>query len=131
MIVLDTHVIIWDALTPDRLSMPARRAIVQANEEGGLIICDISLWEIAMLLEKGRVQVDVEPQTFINLLLQANKTIVQAITPKIATIAAQLPPEINRDPADRLIAATSLAEDLPLLTVDRNLQASPLISTLW
>ena len=131
MIVLDTHVIIWDALAPDRLSRPARGAIAQANQENGLIICDISLWEIAMLLEKGRVQVEVDPQTFINLLLQANKTIVRAITPLIVTIAVQLPPEINKDPADRLITATALAEDVPLITADRNLQASPLISTLW
>lgn len=131
MIVLDTHVIIWDALTPDRLSMPARQAIAQANQEDGLIICDISLWEIAMLLEKGRVQVNVDCQSFINLLLQANKTIVRAITPRIATIAVQLPAEINKDPADRLISATSLAEEVPLLTADLNLQASPLLSTLW
>ena len=131
MIVIDTHIIIWDALAPDRLSMPAKRAIAQANEEDGLIICDISLWEIAMLLEKGRVQVDADPQTFINLILQANKTIVQAITPRIATMAVQLPPAINNDPAGRLIVATALAEDIPLLTADSNLQATPLISTLW
>ena len=103
MIILDTHVIIWDALAPDRLSMPARRTIAQANQEDGIIICDISLWEIAMLLEKGRVQVEVDCQTFINLLLQANKTIVRAITPQIATIAVQFPVEINKDPAGRLI----------------------------
>ena len=131
MIVLDTHVIIWDSLAPDRLSMPARRAIAQANQQNGIIICDISLWEIAKLIEKERVQVDVDCQTFINLLLQANKTVVQAITPQIATIAVQLPAEISKDPANRLITATSLVEDVPLLTADLNLQASPLISTLW
>jgi PIN domain nuclease of toxin-antitoxin system len=131
MIVLDTHVIIWDALAPDRISMPARRAIAQANQQHGIIICDISLWEIAMLIEKGRVQVDVGCQVFINLILQANRTIVRAITPQIATIAVQLPAEINKDPADRLISATALAEDTSLVTADLNLQASPQISTVW
>ncbi len=131
MIVLDTHVIIWDALAPARLSIPARRAIAHANRQDGMIICDISLWEIAMLIEKGRVQVDVDCQAFINLLLQANRTIVQAITPLIAAIAVQLPAEINKDPADRLIAATALAAGVSLLTADLNLQASSLISTLW
>jgi PIN domain nuclease of toxin-antitoxin system len=131
MIVLDTRVIIWDALVPDRLSRQAQRAIAQANRQEGVIICDISLWEIAMLIEKGRVQVDVDCQSFINLLLQANKTAVRPITPQIATLAVQLPPEINRDPADRLIAATTLAENASLVTSDANLQASPLISTLW
>lgn len=84
-----------------------------------------------MLVENGRVKVDADCRTFINLLLQANKTVVHAITPQIATLAVQLAPEINRDPADRLIAATALAENASLVTSDANLQESPLISTLW
>jgi PIN domain nuclease of toxin-antitoxin system len=131
MIVLDTHVIIWDALAPERLSEPAREAIAGANRDEGMIICDISLWEIAMLLQKGRVQVDAEPLSFINLLLQANKTRVQPITPQIATLATQFPAAINQDPADRLIAATTLAENGTLVTADRNLQATGPVPTLW
>ena len=131
MIVLDTHVILWDALVPERLSELARKTIVQANENDGLIICDISLWEIAMLLQKGRVQVDVDSQTFINLLLQANKSRVLATSPQIAVLAAQFPAEINKDPADRLIAATALVENATLITANRNLRAAGLIPTLW
>lgn len=131
MIVLDTHVILWDALAPERLSELARETIVQANENDGLIICDISLWEIAMLLQKGRVQVEVDSQTFINLLLQANKSRVLAISPQIAVLAAQFPAEINKDPADRLIAATALVENATLITANRNLRAAGLIPTLW
>ena len=131
MIVLDTHVIIWDALTPQRLSEPARAAIAQANQSEGMIICDISLWEIAMLLQKGRLRLDADPLSFINLLLQANRTRVQAITPHIATLASQFPAEINSDPAGRLIAATTLAENGTLVTADRNLQSAALLPTLW
>jgi PIN domain nuclease of toxin-antitoxin system len=131
MIVLDTHVIIWDALAPARLSDRAREAIAQANQSEGMIICDISLWEIAMLLQKGRVRVAVDTLTFINLLLQANKTIVSAITPHVAALAVQLPPEINQDPADRLIVATTLAHQATLVTADHNLQTAALIPTLW
>ncbi len=131
MIVLDTHIIIWEALTPERLSDPARAAIAQANQDDGMIIADISLWEIAMLLQKGRLRVDADPLNFINLLLQANKIQVQAITPQIATLATQFPAEINQDPADRLIAATTLAENATLVTADRNLRATELIPTLW
>ena len=131
MIVLDTHVIIWDALTPQQVSEPARAAIAQANQSEGMIICDISLWEIAMLLQKGRLRVDADPLSFINLLLQANRTRVQAITPHIATLASQFPAEINSDPADRLIAATTLAENGTLVTADRNLQSATQLPTLW
>jgi PIN domain nuclease of toxin-antitoxin system len=131
VIVLDTHVVIWDALAPQRLSARARQALALANEQEGVLICDISLWEIAMLIEKKRVLVDISCQAFINLVLQANKTIVHPITPEIATLAAQLPEEISKDPADRLIASAALAENATLVTADTNLQASPLIPTLW
>lgn len=52
MIVLDTHIIVWDALNPVKLSEKAKEAIYRANEEDGIIFCDISLWEIAMLKKK-------------------------------------------------------------------------------
>ena len=131
MIVLDTHVVIWDALTPNRLSAEAGQVIAQANQRDGVIISDISLWEIAMLIEKGQVQVDVGCQAFINLLLQANKTIVRALSAQIATLAVQFPDEITKDPADRLIAATTIVENASLITADRNLRSSSLIPTLW
>jgi PIN domain nuclease of toxin-antitoxin system len=131
MIVVDTHALIWDALAPDRLSTTAQQALVEANAGDGLLICDISLWEIAMLVEKGRVQVGVDCQSFINLILQANKARVQPITPLIAALSAQLPAEINRDPADRLIVATALAESARLLTADHNLRNTDVIATIW
>jgi PIN domain nuclease of toxin-antitoxin system len=131
MILLDTHVLIWDALTPARLSLNAQQVIAQANQQNGIVICDISLWEIAMLIQKGRVQVATDSLTFINLLLQANKTVVRPISSTIAALSAQLPSPINHDPADRLIAATAIAEGIPLVTADRNLQRAPQLSTIW
>ena len=131
MIVVDTHALIWDALAPDRLSVTAQRALSEANAGDGLLICDISLWEIAMFIQKGRVQVDVDCQSFINLILQANKTRVQPITPLIAALSVQLPAGINKDPADRLIIATALAENAPLLTADRNMRDTNMVTTIW
>lgn len=84
-----------------------------------------------MPLEKGRVQVDLGTQEFINLILQANKTAVLPITPQIAALSAQLPTEINKDPADRLIAATALTENIPLVTADKNLRNAKSLKTIW
>lgn len=131
MIVLDTHVLIWDALTPKKLSASARQAIGQADQQDGLIIADISLWEIAMLIEKKRVQVELGSQAFLNLILQVHKAIIQPITPEIAILAVQFPAEISKDPADRLIAATTLTKNATLITADKNMQNASLIPTLW
>ena len=131
MIVLDTHVIIWNALKPELLSGPAKAAITQANQEDGLIFCEISLWEIAMLMHKGRVRVDVPYLDFINLVFQANRYVYQGVTPEIARLSAQFPDSINKDPADRLIAATTIIERAVLVTADQNLRLAPEIETLW
>ncbi len=131
MILLDTHVLVWHALSPERISPRAQAAIIQANQEDGIMVCDISLWEIAMLIQKGRIQIETDSLTFINLILQASKIVVQPISPQIATLSAQLPAPINQDPADRLIAATSIIERIPLVTADRNLQTAHQLSILW
>jgi PIN domain nuclease of toxin-antitoxin system len=67
MIVADTHVIIWDALKLERLSLRARKTITDANNGDGIIFCDISLWEIAMLVHKGRLSVGIGYLQFITL----------------------------------------------------------------
>jgi PIN domain nuclease of toxin-antitoxin system len=82
MILVDTHILIWDALAPQRLSVTAAQALAEANRQDGILICDISLWEIAMLVQKKRVQVGTDCQSFINLLLQANNCQVRPITPQ-------------------------------------------------
>lgn len=131
MILLDTHVIIWDSLAPNRLSVQAEQAIAQANQQDGMLIADISLWEIAMLVQKGRIQIATDCQSFITLLLQANKTRVVPISPAIATQAVQLPALVNKDPADRLLVATALVEQAVLVTADHNLRQISAITTLW
>ena len=131
MIAVDTHVLIWDALSPERLSFAAVEVIAKANQSDGIIVADISLWEIAMLIQKGRVQVETDCQSFLNLVIQANQIHVRTTTPQIATLSAQLPSTINADPADRLIVATSLAGGVALVTSDQNLRDAPEITTIW
>ena len=66
MIVVDTHIIIWNALKPEMLSEKAEKAISAANNSDGIIFCEISLWEIAMLMHKGRLSIDIEYLEFIH-----------------------------------------------------------------
>lgn len=131
MILLDTHVLLWDALAPHQLSLSAQQAITQANQQEGMLVADISLWEIAMLVQKRRIQIATDCQTFLTLLLQANKLRVVPISSAIATHSVQLSALVNKDPADRLIVATALVEKAVLVTADRNLQTIGAITTLW
>lgn len=131
MIVADTHIIIWNALKPERLSQKANEAISSANKEEGIIFCEISLWEIAMLIKKGRVSIEIGYQEFIKLVLESNNYVLRGITPEIAELSAQLLPHINGDPADRIIAATSIIENAKLVTADKKLRQSRKIVTIW
>jgi len=131
MIVVDTHVIIWDALQPEFLSARAAEAIAHANETDGIIFCEISLWEIAMLIRKERISVETSYLNFIHLVKAANQYIFHGISPEIAELSTQLSAEVNNDPADRLIAATAVTAGVPLVTADRNLRKAKSISTIW
>ena len=129
MILLDTCTILWDALEPDKLTAEAGRAIGESGNQ--LIICDISLWEIAMLIRKNRLVVDDTISGFTKLLLQARGFLVSEITPEIAELSVNFGPEISKDPADRLIAATSIVMSAPVVTADRNMRDAPKIETIW
>lgn len=131
MITLDTHVILWDALQPEMLSDKAKGAIKEANQTDGLFFCSISLWEIAMLVRKKRIEVKVPYRDLVQLLLSCNKYLFQEITPEIAELSTTLPDTINSDPADRIIAATSLITKTPLVTADENLRQSEVVQTIW
>lgn len=131
MIVLDTHIIIWDALYPEKISKEAKDAMELANESDGIIFCDICLWEIAMLMKKERLKVSIDYQDFINLIMDSNRYILHEITPKIAELSVNLPESINKDPADRIISATSIINNAPLITADTNLIKATEIATIW
>jgi len=131
MVVVHTHIIIRDALTPDKLSKKAKLAIHEADKSDGIIFCDISLWEIIMLTSKKRIEIAASYLEFIALLRKTRNYILQPITPEIAEISTNLSFEINCDPADRIIAATSIFTNSALITADKNLCNSRLINTIW
>lgn len=129
MILLDTHVLVWAVADPKRLSRPATIAIREARHEGGLAISAITMWELASLVARGRIQAYGTVDASVGLLIEG--VAIKAITPEIAALATQFPGDYSRDPADRLIGATARAEGVPLVTRDENIRRSPLLRTVW
>ncbi len=129
MILLDTHVLIWMASDPKRLSKKAHAAIRDARQETGLAIATITLWELAWLAENGRIQVVGSVESFVRETV--SRVILQPVTPQIAALAVQLPSGFPKDPADRLIAATAMVEGEPLVTADERIRGSKVVQTIW
>jgi PIN domain nuclease of toxin-antitoxin system len=129
MILLDTHTLVWAVADRKRLSKAATAAILKAQHEDGLALAAISLWELAMLVARGRIQAYGTVDASVRLLTEG--IIVKPISAEIAALAAQFPSDYPQDPADRLIGATAKAEGMPLVTPDEKLRMSPLLQTIW
>lgn len=131
MILLDTCALVFDALAPERLSADALRAIEEGEENGSLTCCDISLWEIAMLVSRGRLDPGTDAFSFLNLVLASRTIRPLPITPEIAKISASDALFAHHDPADRIIAATALHYEKPLVTCDKALRAVKGMKIIW
>lgn len=129
MILLDTHVVVWMASDPGKLSRTASDAIRKASREGGIAISAMTLWELAWLMTNGRLDISGTVEAFVEEI--AARTAVRPITPKIAVLATQLPDTYPGDPCDRLIGATALVEGIALVTKDRNIRSCKQVKTIW
>lgn len=128
MVVVDTHVLIQAALEPQKLSRRARAAL--DGEHGPLAASDISIWEIAMLIAKKRIDPAADGALFIEKILEARAIQVLPITPRIAMLS-QSDAFPHRDPADRIIAATAVVHRARLVTSDAALGRSRGVQVIW
>lgn len=130
MILVDTHVVVWLAFDPSQISSKARTAIDDVRQDAsGLAICDISLMELATLASKGRIQLDISVESFLQEV--ENRFVVLPISGRACARAMSLPASYPKDPADRIIGATALVEGLSLLTADREIRRARVLHTIW
>jgi len=130
LILLDTNIVLWVAFDAERLSKRAKETLDEARRTGqGLAISDMTLMELAMLAGKKRIPLNVSVESFLSDV--ENRFSILPMNAKICASAFALPPRYFKDPADRIIAATALAEGLTLITADREIRKSGVVPTIW
>jgi len=131
VIVLDTHTLLWWVNDPSTLSMPAKKAIDSAVESMSVHVSCISAWEIALLVEHGRLRLALDVRDWICRCEALPFLTFVPLDNAIAVESVRLPDFPHADPADRIIAATALSLGAVLVTKDDKLQNYPHVKTIW
>jgi PIN domain nuclease of toxin-antitoxin system len=117
LLLLDTHIWIWLADSPERVSPACVDLVRRVQPSGRVCLSPISVWEVGMLERKGRVSLSLDVRAWVTRTL-ATQLRVAPLTPEIALDAALLPGVPVGDPADRLLMATARVLGATLVTLD-------------
>ncbi len=131
MILLDTHVWLWFISNPDMLSKKAKSEVTTAKKTKSLLISSISAWEIAMLVNKNRLELTMDTLDWIETSQQLPFFRFIPIDNEIAVHSVNLPDPIHNDPADRIIIATAILKKAELVTKDHKIRNYPHVKTIW
>jgi PIN domain nuclease of toxin-antitoxin system len=129
MMVLDTHVLLWWALDPEKLSPPAQTALATIERVGGFASA-ISIWELGIKIKQRQLHLPISIDEFASRIEKSSAIELIAVDSKIWLRSLSLAWE-HRDPADRVIVATALQLNVPLMTKDEVIRSSSLVSCVW
>jgi PIN domain nuclease of toxin-antitoxin system len=130
LILVDTHIVLWLALEPERISKRVQAVIDEARRNGaGLAISAMTLVEIATLFGKRRFDLAMSLESFLDEL--ERKFVVLPINARTCARMLSLPAGYPKDPADRVIGATALVEGMSLVTADREIRRAKVVKTIW
>jgi PIN domain nuclease of toxin-antitoxin system len=129
VIVLDTHALLWWALDPDRLSPRAAAAVRDMEREGGFA-SSISVWELGVKIQRGKLDLGISIEEFSRRLDRTGA--IQLLPVDTATWLKSLDLAWDhRDPADRIIVATALLRGTPLVTADDQIRRFSGVTSIW
>jgi len=130
VIALDTHAWLWWAAgETERLSEGAREAIAGARL---VKVSAISCWELASLVRRGRIEIGDRPvERWVSDVEATYPLEIVPVDRRTAMRAGALPDDFPGDPADRIVYATAVLEDVPLVTADRAIRAFDPARTIW
>lgn len=130
MILMDTHAWWWAISDPNQLSERTQATIRKAGK-GNRCVADITLWEFAMMVNRGRIDLKIPIEDWFDHALNHLGTRVIPINSHIARDSVNLPGEFHKDPADRLIVATARHLSTPLVTKDQQIRDYPHVVSIW
>ena len=125
--MLDTYAWIWWVDHDPRLGRATLDRLDALSSDARPYLCDISLWEVAMLVERGRLSFDLPLAEWLEAAAHPRSVRLMPITPAVAGEVAILPSTFHRDPADRVIVATCRVLQAPLVSRDRLIMRSRLV----
>jgi len=128
--LLDTHVLLWWLAGSDRLLPEHAGVITAAGRDAPLYVSDISLWEVATLVERGRIELDRPLREWLERAVAPPLVRRLGLSPAVCAGVAALPDDFQRDPADRILVATAQVHGATLLTVDARIRRAGLVPTL-
>jgi PIN domain nuclease of toxin-antitoxin system len=131
VIVLDTHAWVWWVTKPDALSPEARRAVEGAVQADGIYVSSISVWELAMLVAKGRLELKLDVHDWVAGCESLPFFTFVPVDNNIALRSINLPGYDHSDPADRIIIATAITMGNTLVTQDRRIRGYQQVKTVW
>ena len=129
MIILDTHIWVWNIQDDKRLRKD-QKELIRSHESDEIGICAISLWEVAKAVELKRLKLSIQVEDLLTIAMEAPGIVLLPLTPKIAVESTKLPGQFHRDPFDQLIVATARIYDEPLITSDSDILAYPHVKIL-
>jgi PIN domain nuclease of toxin-antitoxin system len=100
-------------------------------EQGNVFVSSISVWEFALLLQKGRLELTLDGSAWVQRAQALPFLSFIPVDNTIALRAAGLGPALHADPADRMIVTTALLHGLTLVTKDERLRSAGLVATVW
>jgi PIN domain nuclease of toxin-antitoxin system len=125
--LLDTHILLWWFERPKRLTTKQRGTLERANDASALGVSDVTLWEIALLLERGRIRLALPLDEWLARATAGPMVERYGISPAVAREVVDLATTRDWDPADRIIVATARVLGVPLVTSDTRIVESGLV----
>lgn len=131
MTLIDTHVLVWWINEPRKLSNKAKKIIEENIKKGEIFISSISVWEIFLLVKKGKLTLAMDPQSWVSAIESLPFVHFVPLDNNILAKSVFLNRDFHQDPVDRMIVATAMINGATIITSDEKILDYPHVQSVW